>query len=267
MSVTAYATAANMQTWLGARLWNLLDADEPRNELQRVIINGAPTGGTFTLTYNGQTTAAIAFNAAAAAVDTALEAISTIDVGDVSVTGADGGPYRVEFTGNLKELPIVLMTADGALLTGGVSPGVVVESIRAGQAPEDISADDRLLQSNQNANALVDAHVIARYDISAFTGSDIPENLIDIARKLARFDLISTHRSAEMTEGDVEVRRQQMTLLEAIRDGDMNLSFPPENRVQAEETSRTVEMGAAASQGVNAAGNQTSISPSWFGRY
>ncbi len=36
-------------------------------------ITGAPTGGTFTLTFEGATTAAIAYNAAAAAVESALE--------------------------------------------------------------------------------------------------------------------------------------------------------------------------------------------------
>src|SRR3954465_8763162 len=48
------------------------------NEVQTITVTGTPTGGTFTLTYSTQTTAAIAYNATAAAVQTALEALSNI---------------------------------------------------------------------------------------------------------------------------------------------------------------------------------------------
>ena len=43
--------------------------------VQTVTVNGTPTGGTFTLTWNGYTTTAIAYNAAASAVQTALQAL------------------------------------------------------------------------------------------------------------------------------------------------------------------------------------------------
>ena len=42
--------------------------DEINDEVQTVTLTGAPTGGTFTLTYGGQTTSGIAFDAAAATV-------------------------------------------------------------------------------------------------------------------------------------------------------------------------------------------------------
>src|SRR5215217_5547460 len=57
------------------------------NEQQTVTITGTPTGGTFTLTYAGATTAAIAYNAAAAAVTTALEALPNIGPGNVLTSG------------------------------------------------------------------------------------------------------------------------------------------------------------------------------------
>lgn len=53
------------------------------DEVQTVTINGAPTGGTFTLTFSGQTTAAIPFNATALQVQAALLALSTIGTGGV----------------------------------------------------------------------------------------------------------------------------------------------------------------------------------------
>jgi hypothetical protein len=44
-----------------------------------------PTGGTFTLTFEGQTTAPIAFDATAAEINKKLEALSTIGAGNVAV--------------------------------------------------------------------------------------------------------------------------------------------------------------------------------------
>lgn len=93
-------------------------------EQQLVTITGVPTGGTFTLTLEGGTTAGIAFNAAASAVRAALEALSGVEPGDVTVTGSAGGPYTVTF--NRGGGDVAAMTASGASLTGGTSPAVAI---------------------------------------------------------------------------------------------------------------------------------------------
>ncbi len=87
------------------------------NEVQRVELVGGPTGGTFTLTFRGQTTAIVAYNATAATVKAALDAISTI--GTVTVTGSDGGPWTVTFGGTEGGEDVPLMTGSAASLTGG----------------------------------------------------------------------------------------------------------------------------------------------------
>lgn len=102
------------------------------DEVQLVTITGTPGGGSFTLTYAGQTTATIAYNAAASAVEDALEALSNIAPGDVVVTGSAGGPYTVTFGGTLDETDVAQMTANGAGLTGGTSPEVTVTTPTAG---------------------------------------------------------------------------------------------------------------------------------------
>lgn len=62
-------------------------------------IGAQPTAGTFTLTYGANTTGAIAYNASAATVATALNALTSItSAGGVTVTGNAGGPYRIVFT-------------------------------------------------------------------------------------------------------------------------------------------------------------------------
>ncbi len=134
------------------------------NEVQNVVISGA-TGGTFTLSVTAasstHTTAAIAYNASASAVQSALEALSNIGVGQVSVaagTAADGVTpcYAVTFTGTLADTSIPLMVVNGQALTGGgtitiatVQPGssthvnqvIVVTLNNASGGTWDISSD------------------------------------------------------------------------------------------------------------------------------
>lgn len=112
--------------------WKLNFNGPGTNEVQSVTITGAPTGGTFTLTYSGQTTGAIAFDASAATVATALKALSNIGDTDVQVTGVDGGPYTVTFIGALGESNTAQMTASGASLTGGTTPSVTIATVTAG---------------------------------------------------------------------------------------------------------------------------------------
>lgn len=105
----------------------------PWNEKQSITITGTPTGGTFTLTYSGQTTAGIAYNANAAAVQAALEALSNIAPGDVVVTGGPGPgtPWVVEFAGTLAMTNVALMTAVSSL-TGGSSPAIAIAITQQG---------------------------------------------------------------------------------------------------------------------------------------
>jgi hypothetical protein len=103
-------------------------------EVQTVTITGTPTGGTFTLTFQGETTAGIAYNATAAAVEAALEALSVVNVGDVTVTGGPGPgtAYTVTFGGQYHGENVAAMTASAASLTGGTSPAVAVTTATGG---------------------------------------------------------------------------------------------------------------------------------------
>ncbi len=54
-------------------------------EVQTLEATTLPTTGTFTLTYEGETTAAIAYNALPSAIQTAIEALSNVNPGDITV--------------------------------------------------------------------------------------------------------------------------------------------------------------------------------------
>jgi hypothetical protein len=114
------------------------------NEVQGVAITGSPTGGTFTLTWSGQTTAAIPYNATAAQVKTALVALSNIGPGDVDVTGGPlpGTGVSVTFKGQYIGTDVAAMTKNAGGLTGGSTPDVTIATSTAGGANPG-SADGR----------------------------------------------------------------------------------------------------------------------------
>jgi hypothetical protein len=102
-----------------------------QSEVQTLTFTGTPTGGTFTLTYRGATTAPIAYNAVNTAVDTAFEALATVGAGNVAVTGGPGPgtPYVFTFGGTLANQSIRPITVNTAGLTGGTNPaGAIVET-------------------------------------------------------------------------------------------------------------------------------------------
>lgn len=83
----------------------------------QVVTLGSPSAGNFTLTYNGQTTANIAYTATSAQVQSALQALSSVST-NATVQGSAGGPYTVIFSGPLLNDGLVL-SGSGAGLTGG----------------------------------------------------------------------------------------------------------------------------------------------------
>jgi hypothetical protein len=92
-----------------------------------VTISGSPTGGTFTVTITtpdgvSQTTAGVAYNASAATLQTAIQALSNVGTGNATVTGSAGGPYTISLSA--AKSPFVA-AASAAGLTGG-TPAVAV---------------------------------------------------------------------------------------------------------------------------------------------
>lgn len=98
------------------------------NEIQTITVTGSPTGGTYTLTFNGQTTGVIPYNATAADVTTALNALSNVNSGETTVAGGPhpGTAITVGFGGQYEHTDVPQMTASGAGLTGGTTPAVAV---------------------------------------------------------------------------------------------------------------------------------------------
>jgi hypothetical protein len=101
----------------------------PVDEQQRITLADAfgfgttPTAGTFTLTFDGQTTATpIAYDASFSAIREALEGLSNIAPGDISVNGNPGGPWTVTFTGAHAGTNVPEMAGNGSGLTTPFGP-------------------------------------------------------------------------------------------------------------------------------------------------
>ncbi len=87
----------------------------------KVLLGGA-TGGTFTITYGGETTAGIAYGATAATTKTAIEALTTVGTGNVEVVAITGG-FEIYMKGALAGSHEQI-TGSVATLTGATSAGI-----------------------------------------------------------------------------------------------------------------------------------------------
>lgn len=104
------------------------------SEIQTITISA--TGGTFTVTFEGQTTAAIAYNATAATVQAAMEALSNIQPGDVTVSLA-GSVYTFLFGQKFAGENVTAMTTNAGSLTGGAGTATVATGTAGGAAASD----------------------------------------------------------------------------------------------------------------------------------
>lgn len=103
------------------------------DEVQTITITGTPTGGTFPLTFLGQT-ATVDFDATAAEVKTALDGLSNLEVSDTATAGGPlpGTPVTVTFQGRYAGGDVPTMGTSSDDLTGGTDPTVTVESTTTG---------------------------------------------------------------------------------------------------------------------------------------
>jgi phosphohistidine swiveling domain-containing protein len=104
------------------------------NHVTTLTLTGAPTGGSFTLTYSAQTTAAIPYNATAAQIQSALEALSNIAEGEVDCNGGPllTAPVTITWYGTLAG--VITNPTVTPSFTGGTSPLLTPTTTTAGAA-------------------------------------------------------------------------------------------------------------------------------------
>ncbi|MBI2480562.1 MAG: cadherin-like domain-containing protein [Planctomycetia bacterium] len=141
-------------------------------------------GGTFTLTFDNQTTSSIAWNADAATLRSALEALSNVEAGEVSVqkTQADGGTqeWQITFTSGLAGANVAQTTVDTSnVLRAGTITEIEATDTSGGTTNDEVqtvtlaNADDgtfRLAFQGQTAATLA-------YDATAAQVETVLEDL------------------------------------------------------------------------------------------
>ena len=96
-----------------------LDIADGLSQRVEIKLAEAVTGGTFRLTFRGETTSPIAFNASSTAVLDALERLGVFDKGDVVMSSPVAGTWDLAFVGKEGAKPQTDLTADSTALTGG----------------------------------------------------------------------------------------------------------------------------------------------------
>jgi len=107
----------------------------PVSEVQTLTLSSTTNGGSFKLTYKGQTTADIPYNATYTDVQNALELLSNVNAGDITVY-SDGPissnppvPMTFTFSDTLGDVPILLVDSS---LTGPSTPTVTITETTKG---------------------------------------------------------------------------------------------------------------------------------------
>lgn len=144
--------------------WSIpVDWDDATSTLSH---SGTPTGGTFVLRVDGEATDPIDYDADGAAIQTALEALSNLVPGDVSVSGSAGGPWTLTFALSVEEALEALSTVDGATVTGPSPYGVTFTTL-----PDEVTVDGASLTGTVTWAWGPSAVFVTQY-LSEHVGSD-----------------------------------------------------------------------------------------------
>lgn len=150
----------------------------PTGQVVTLAVTGSPTGGTYTLVGNGNTTATIAYNASASTVQTALRTLGGMFAA-AAVTGAASG-YTVALAAASNNEPVPLALGTNSL-TGGSSPTVTVipntfVNYRTGGTtaiPSDVTGFTRGTVVTETPGSATDAGVAWRFEGFA---TNVPPN-------------------------------------------------------------------------------------------
>lgn len=106
------------------------------DEIQTIAFSGTPTSGKFNLDFGGNTTIDIDFTDNAAAVESALEGLASIGVGNVSVSGTFATDFVVTFQGTLGAQDVALLTFSGNTLDDGAPVTITITETTPGSLPK-----------------------------------------------------------------------------------------------------------------------------------
>lgn len=141
MPVTSATTLGDVLTWL-----NTNEGTAAVQEVQTLTPDAVATAGTFTLTYGGETTAAIAYDApttGVGSIQAALEALSGVSTGDITVGGTTldaAGTTTFTFANTVGDANMISFDFSG--LTGPSQAGSTIAETIKGFKVQGVLGDD-----------------------------------------------------------------------------------------------------------------------------
>jgi flagellar hook-associated protein 2 len=134
------------------------------SEIQTATLSDSPNGGTFTLTYRGETTSSIGYNATAGQIKTALEALSTVNSGDITVSGSIANGTTFTFASSLGNVDLIMIKSS---LTKSGNP------ITASIAETTPGSDGYISRSSNTVDDVISGVTLHLHDTTDDNGQDI----------------------------------------------------------------------------------------------
>lgn len=131
---------ADMTTPFPSALNDVVRMDSAsEDEVQTLTVSGSPTGGDFKLSFKGYVTAAIPYNATAAAVQAALETLTSVGGGGIIAAGGplSTSPVTLTFSNQLGGAAVPLVTVVSPTLSGGTDAAALVARTTPGYGQYD----------------------------------------------------------------------------------------------------------------------------------
>ncbi|TWT58871.1 hypothetical protein KOR42_22580 [Thalassoglobus neptunius] len=178
---TLVSDVTNLTLAVGSEVTTVTAGDPGTPKAWSVELIGA-TGGTWSVKVLGKTASGLAYNASSATVQTAVQALSSVGSGNMTVTGSDGGPYTFTAAGSLSGQDLADPVAENKLLTGTASPTATVTETTASTGPEHV--DEPLnystgsLPSNSDTLVLTNSNRSMRYGLDALASVTLAELII-----------------------------------------------------------------------------------------
>lgn len=140
------------------------------NEVQRLTVTGTPTAGNLKLVFDGETTGNIPFNASAATIQTAIDALPNVNEGDITVGGGPLPGSFVTFTFgdayDYEDVPQMTVAAGSPALSGGTAPAGAVTTTTPGVRPT------KTLDGVDQYTSILDTPFAVYKGVQCFLGGD-----------------------------------------------------------------------------------------------
>lgn|SRR5512146_81255 len=137
---------------------NLVTNIAGTNEVQSITVKAKK--GKFTVSVEGDLSAEVKFNASAEELQAALEALGSVDIGDVAVTGGPGDetgtkPYKLAWAGQYAGANAPTVTTDASgLEEGAESADVAVVTVGTDQNPTAVQRGTGLADRTEDVSPL-----------------------------------------------------------------------------------------------------------------